>query len=262
MGLFDGILICSDWDGTLYYKHELNDTDLDAIRYFQENGGKFTICSGRYYLFLKEFESLVKPNANIISLNGAYIAPYEDDKALYEGFLDDKCVEILDLMLGENTKITQIAVNYRKNHETAFYKLCEYAEMRERIRTSEIYSIVLYAKSEEDILNNMKRLNKNLPEGYIAVRSWSSGAELLKEKNQKGHALNRLKKHLGSRVSVAIGDFENDIHMLEAADISYAVGNAPQQVKERAKRVTVPVWECAVSKIIYELENEIKSGLL
>ena len=48
MGKFDGILLCSDWDGTLFDGTSIPENNVEAIRYFQRNGGTFTLSSGRY----------------------------------------------------------------------------------------------------------------------------------------------------------------------------------------------------------------------
>ena len=47
MSKFDGILLISDIDGTLTYNEKLSDENADAIRYFQKNGGFFSIATGR-----------------------------------------------------------------------------------------------------------------------------------------------------------------------------------------------------------------------
>ena len=52
---------------------------------------------------------------------------------------------------------------------------------------------------------------------------------------------------------VAIGDTTNDISMLEAAPISYAMGNAKDEVKARAKLVTRSVREDGVAVALEEL---------
>ena len=48
-GKFSGILLCSDLDGTLTSDgRTISDSNLDAIRYFESEGGYFTIVSGRF----------------------------------------------------------------------------------------------------------------------------------------------------------------------------------------------------------------------
>ena len=75
MGKFDGILLCTDFDGTLAIKEQVSQENCDAIRYFQENGGKFTILSGRHPFFLKEHLEGFTVNAPLVGYNGAYIIP-------------------------------------------------------------------------------------------------------------------------------------------------------------------------------------------
>ena len=46
MGKFDGILICTDLDGTLLRKDKsISEENLAAIDYFCDNGGAFTIVA-------------------------------------------------------------------------------------------------------------------------------------------------------------------------------------------------------------------------
>ncbi|MBQ1272136.1 MAG: HAD hydrolase family protein, partial [Clostridia bacterium] len=47
MGRFDGILICSDVDGTLAEGKNIPEKNLEALRYFQSEGGLFTLATGR-----------------------------------------------------------------------------------------------------------------------------------------------------------------------------------------------------------------------
>ena len=48
MGKFDGVLLVSDYDDTLYdHNLTVNDRNHRAIEYFLEQGGRFTIATGR-----------------------------------------------------------------------------------------------------------------------------------------------------------------------------------------------------------------------
>ena len=47
MGRYDGILIVSDWDNTISYGSSVPEKTRDAIRAYQKEGGKITVCSGR-----------------------------------------------------------------------------------------------------------------------------------------------------------------------------------------------------------------------
>ena len=55
MAKFDGILICTDLDGTLLKKDKtVSRENLDAIEYFKANGGYFTYVTGRMPFFSYE----------------------------------------------------------------------------------------------------------------------------------------------------------------------------------------------------------------
>jgi len=58
------------------------------------------------------------------------------------------------------------------------------------------------------------------------------------------------------RLVVGAGDYENDISLLEHADIGYAVDNALDCVKAAADRVTVPCTEHAIARIIADIKKE------
>ena len=90
---FSDILICSDFDGTLF-NEKVSDTDADAIRYFQEHGGAFTLCTGRFPTVLKDKNvSNLSPNAPMICMNGALIYDLKTEKKLFEEIMSADIAE-------------------------------------------------------------------------------------------------------------------------------------------------------------------------
>ena len=73
MGKFDGILILSDWDGKRCYQRQVHPRAIKAIEYFRENGGYFTVASGRGSEYIKSCEHIFKPDDIVISNNGSVI---------------------------------------------------------------------------------------------------------------------------------------------------------------------------------------------
>ena len=61
----------------------------------------------------------------------------------------------------------------------------------------------------------------------------------------------------GSEIAVAMGDYENDSEMFDAADISVAVENAVPQLKQKANYITVSGERNAVAKVIENLPKII-----
>ncbi len=258
MGKFDGLLICSDWDGTLRTGNGLLEEDLEAIRYFQDNGGLFTVCSGRPSDFLAEYYDRVMPNTYTLALNGALMVSPRDGQVLFEGFLDERAPIILEKMLAEDTPSGLIvAVHYKDETGVKRYSIDSFEDFRSRLSEYPLYKLVFMTEDEKGIEVLRRRFESLDAEGYIAVSSWNTSLEILYEAHSKGAAIRRLKEHTASRLVIAVGDYENDIPMLRAADISYAVGGAPERVKAVADRIAVPAEEGAISYIINELETAL-----
>ena len=78
MGKFDGILFCSDVDGTLMNgKTPVSEKNIKAIEYFEANGGAFTACTGRHPRIVSTVLADVTLNAPIMGYNGAIIYDWD-----------------------------------------------------------------------------------------------------------------------------------------------------------------------------------------
>ena len=88
--------------------------------------------------------------------------------------------------------------------------------------------------------------------------SWPNGLEIQRVDSGKGIAVEYLKKHFNQHIhtTIGVGDQENDISLLQNCDIGYAVGNAKENVKKLADRVTVPNTESAIKAIIEDLDKQ------
>ena len=81
--------------------------------------------------------------------------------------------------------------------------------------------------------------------------------EILPAENSKGKSLERLCEIIGipTENAVAVGDYENDIEMLEAAGISAAVDNAQESLKQKADVILPSCEENAIAHLIEFLEE-------
>ena len=71
MGKFDGILICTDLDGTLYRNDKtISDENKAAIEYFKSEGGLFTFITGRMPDYSEEAYMAASPNVPFGCING------------------------------------------------------------------------------------------------------------------------------------------------------------------------------------------------
>lgn len=256
MGKFDSILLAADWDGTMYTGTEVPAKNADAIRYFQAEGGLFTICSGRFYPFLSSFADQVKPNTYLITLNGACIVHPQTKELLYESTLSPSFVSLLDEFLQKRGWFHTITVYEKGKTESFAFAARNYATVRHMLCEREYYKVLMVSDREAEAREAVEHVNSLSLDGLMGTRSWTISAEILDGRNTKGAALRRVAGEVGAELVVAVGDYENDISMPEAADISYTVANAADAVKAVADRITVSVSEGAIAAIIEDLARE------
>lgn len=83
MGIFDGYLLVSDMDGTLFDDNkEVSAENKAAIDRFMAGGGKFTVATGRMRLAVERYFSEITINAPAIMHNGALVYDFEKDKVI------------------------------------------------------------------------------------------------------------------------------------------------------------------------------------
>ena len=71
MKKFEGILFCTDLDGTLFDDNKtISKENLDAIEYFKSEGGLFTFITGRPPRITDDIYKAVQPNAPYGCNNG------------------------------------------------------------------------------------------------------------------------------------------------------------------------------------------------
>ena len=96
MKKFEGILICTDLDDTLFTDDKkVSKQNLDAIEYFKAEGGLFTFITGRVPKTSIEIFKKVKPNAPYGCINGGGIYDGYKDEYLWTQYLDNKALEIV-----------------------------------------------------------------------------------------------------------------------------------------------------------------------
>ena len=99
MGIFDGILLCSDVDGTLVYENEVPKANAEAIEYFKSEGGLFTLSTGRQPSYFTE-KFGIEPNTYVIAINGTVISDAYGKEIIYDQKLSlDFALEVCDFVL-------------------------------------------------------------------------------------------------------------------------------------------------------------------
>lgn len=244
---YDGILICTDMDGTFLPTEE----NIKALRYFQDNGGRFSVATGRYVDYIKNYfmEKTYgfKPNAPISLNNGSLIYDLTKDEIVKESFMPKESLEEILQIKKERDFILSI-------YQDGGGVVNESAdEINKDVILERMYKIC--CGDRENIAELEALLRERFETKYEISKSCSSFIELNPKGINKGYATNYIKEITKSKTLICVGDYGNDIPMLKSADISYAVSNATDEVKKAAMRITVSNTEHAMAKIIEDLDR-------
>ena len=258
MGKFDGYLICSDLDGTLAIQSELVEANLEPIRYFQENGGYFTICSGRNPEHMRRFSDQLVPNTYVVGFGGAKAVDLSTGDVLFQTVYTNRMKEIFREMVELSEGVPSVFFHFTGEPTFTGFTLAEYENQRDEILSRSISTAgIRFVDAEHGEKYSRLLREKFKDEPVEIVRSFHACLELISIHGSKQAASQRLKAALGAHTLICVGDYENDISMIEGADIGYAVGDGCDAVKAVADRITVPASEGTIRVIIADLEASL-----
>ena len=264
---FDGILFCTDIDGTLTeYENKISKDNLDAIEYFIKNGGTFTLATGRTPFTIPEILNQYI-SVPVICQNGALFDVHKKEYLYYEA-LDDRAIEIakeisekfptsgiecfrlFDIAFVKDNKATLRHIE-TENVTCATHLNCSLDEVEGPVLK------VLFAQENEET-DTIYEFYKNsaYQKEYQLVKSHSWYYEILRNDTNKGEALKKLCELTGFDLKkvIAAGDNDNDIELIKYAGCGWAVKNATMNLKRAADKVTKRSnAQSAVAEIIYNI---------
>lgn len=267
MGKFTGYLICTDCDGTLTYEPgKVSDENAQAIKYFQQEGGLFTLATGRFPDHVELFKDKIQINAPMVSLNGTLLYDISNNSMINKwGISTEDCFKMLSYVIEQYPNVWDFWMNGVLKDGTfgsVGYNPSEHSLKDESLKETltefpnEMLKMVIAAPA--DVIKELQAdLKKRFGKEFRFDTSWPEGLEIQRIDSGKGVAVRYMKEHLGVDIhtTIGVGDYENDMTLLECADIGYAVSNAIDSVKEIADKVTVSNKEHALAAIINDLER-------
>lgn len=253
----EGILLITDFDGTLACHGTVSEGNCRAIRYFQENGGLFTLASGRQRGWISKWKHLVMPNTWVSLVNGALICDPEEREVAFRQYSGRELLELAPRIFEACPQIEFV------HHllEGEIYRQDPGTLLTEDVLNRPVYKSVYYV-ADEDSDEYTARIRALAEPDFIVMRSWINGIEVQRKGTGKGDSVRRFKALLGDRARLVVGagNYENDVDLLRAADIGYAVGDAIPSVIAAADRVTVSCADHAIAAIIADLEREFANS--
>lgn len=269
MKKFEGMLFCTDLDGTLFRDDKtISRENLDAIEYFKAQGGLFTFITGRPPVAAVDICRRIRPNAPYGCFNGGAIYDPAQQEYLWSMELPHS---VCELVAEVDRCLPEIGIQYNTCKAVYFNKdnpaleyfravtglenlACHYS------RVSENAIKIIFAHMEDEAIAAVMELLHAHPRAgeFDFIRSERIFYEILPKGVSKGAVLSKMAQLLGIEMknTVAVGDYNNDISMIRAAGRGFAVANAVPEAKEVADFITVSNNEHAIAVIIDGLDKK------
>ena len=265
---FNGLVIISDIDGTLIENvNAISFKNLAAIRYFCDNGGLFTLATGRSVVSAKKYLKAIDSKLPAIFRNGFQIYSYHNDKILYTSESQIYPINIIQYVL-EN--MPQVGIEIYNNCNMYVVRSNErvvrhLSKNNREFTVAEIDDVPLPWSNINFVCDpaSLKTLDKKVrtlgcAEKYEVCISSPEFLEMLPKGVTKGAGLLRLSSLLSVPLCnmISIGDSENDISMLEIAGVGVAVGNAIDSVKAAADYVVADASNHSIHDLVDKIDSQ------
>ena len=268
MGKFDGVLFYTDYDDTLYNSAlTVSPENHAAIRWFIQNGGRFSIATGRAHrTFTPQIErEHLTLNAPVVLSNGAALFDYETGSYLFRSSLvestpariaglcrdfpalsfeayHDEDIYIHNPNVVTMTHLERVGVPYTS---------CPIPEMPAP------WNKVIMEQDEPYLKEIQRHILRHWAEDYEVIFSNRCLLELTAKGCHKGAMAAMAADLLGiARENLyCMGDNQNDIPMLALSAIPFAPSNCAREVKDWGARVLGSCDEHAVAQAIEILDS-------
>ncbi len=279
MALYSDVLLTVDYDRTLTATDStIPQRNLEAIRYFMENGGAFTINTGRSVPMSQVFRDRVCVNAPLLLYNGsAAFDPREGKLSFCHEIQMDmwKTIEeCLALFPDLTVEIQGVDAHYRFTENPAWDAFCDhqpcargFARPGDDIgpflkfsvygKITDVTVAHLYDGTPEEIARIDEAeaiLKERFGDKCEVFRAATRILDVHAKGVSKARSARELQQRLGRSILVCVGDAHNDLSMLHEADYSFVPADG---VIAAEFENVCPCGEGAVAEVIYKKIPEI-----
>ncbi len=244
MALYDRVLLTVDFDRTLTAPDStIPEKNIQAIRYFMEQGGSFTVNTGRSVPMFRKYMDQVPHNAPWLLYNGS--AAYDagvlslthpiplDKRTLLE--------EVRQAFPTVNVEEQGVAAHYTFWQNPEFLRFYENMEAPHAIASFEeelgpFLKFSMFGHPVNFVVADLYDAPEPEKQIFDQAEAWlrahyGDRLEIMRAARgiidvhalgvSKNQAARALQKELGKEILVCVGDAENDLSMLQGADYAF-----------------------------------------
>lgn len=259
-------LLACDIDGTLLTsKHTLTERTIEVIQKAKEKGVLVTLATGRDFGSAKHVAKSLGIDIPLVTNDGTYLVEPCGTKVIYESRIDrESSVQLISLL--NDLKLSYIIQDepnsYRNNRfmflkmigsfdffrfmafrkQMGHHKTLKSKSILEGVSINKIRPFKVCVFSDDFELK--KEVAQKIKEEFRGILRVSSsgfhGIEIVQDGFSKAKGLDVLCERYDIETSevIAIGDGFNDLEMVDFAGLGIAMGNATDELKEKAGYVT------------------------
>ena len=248
--------IVTDIDGTLLNDYgELGLENKKLILELMKEDVLISLATGRLHSATNDLAKELSLNGYVISLDGAVIKEFKNDKTIFESFLKarhvKKAISISNDLLVNIVLCHSNSIYYTEYNSLIPSLLSKYGALYQQVSSYEEYlSGTLEIVCASDMKGSIKKMEErfNFPFSVGCTTSYFRSKknenifylEIRKAGSSKGKALERLFRHISIKPeqTAVIGDWYNDITMFQTKALKVAVANAISELRNEADFVT------------------------
>lgn len=264
------IILYSDMDGTALTDWSLGpvvpEENLRLIRKFVDEGGSFSVASGRQAGIILRYFPGVSFSAPLVCGNGAVVYDARSGRFLRRILVPQSYKrESLEYMLSR-PEVWIVAANERGIWQVltgdpvrdAGLKIVRHPGITAGQFLEQDFVKVVYVSEEAQSMERVRAETEALPSAGLvcALQSGPQFLEVMERSVNKasGVACARAAAGMEGRTLVCIGDYFNDLAMLQAADIAACPRTSPREIRDICQIVTCGNNEGAVGDLIRQLK--------
>lgn len=247
MNLSD-VIICSDFDGTLATSEAkcvsptrtplgcICEENILAVKKFTEKGGRFVVASGRSPLAMDFLYDIMPIDDIFAGTNGAAMYSRKQKEFVFRHAMKVLPLEFVEKAQKAYGELPEYHVTDEQAVVHKYYPGRGESAIEFIGRFPSLLKIIFVEHDEQKMARLKKVLEENFSEACEVVLSCPFLVEAFDKGAGKSEIIDYFRKENPGKTIVALGDYENDVAMLEKADIALCPENAVPDVKKICRK--------------------------